>query len=320
MEVRVLVTGGAGYVGSLLVDRLLARGDAVHVYDDLMHGVNSLFTHFIEPRFGFTKGDIRDRVALGKVVAATRPDVVVHLAAIVGYPACARQPDLAMTVNMHGTEALADSAKSIPIIFASTGSAYGKVEGICTEESPCEPLSLYGQTKRAAEVTLLRRGGAVILRFATAFGLSHRLRLDLLPNDFTFQAVHNKQLLVYEPHYRRTFIHAQDMARAFVFAVDQFDAMRDSVYNVGDERMNLTKRELAEAIARKVEYHLRFADAGTDPDQRDYEVSYEKIRQLGFSLEIGLDAGLDELVRAFSAMEMTPEQSEALRTKLSNVA
>lgn len=317
---KVFLTGGAGYVGSLLVGRLLARGDDVYVFDNLSYGVASLFTRFIDRRFALEKGDIRDRDALARAVQLFAPDIVIHLAAIVGYPACARDPRTAMDVNIGGTEALAYAARGTPIVFASTGSAYGKVEGVCTEESPCEPLSLYGQTKRAAELTLLERGGTVILRFATAFGLSHRLRLDLLPNDFAFQAVHNKQLIVYEAHYRRTFIHVHDMVRALIFACDSFDKLQGGVFNVGDELMNLTKRELAEAVGRKVDYYLHFADVGTDADQRDYEVSYEKIRGAGFHIEVDMDAGLEELVRAFQAMVLTPEQSFVLRSTLSNLA
>ncbi len=314
------MTGGAGYVGSVLVERLLVRGDEVHVYDKLTHGVSSLFTHFINPRFTFQNGDICDREALASAISGFRPDFVIHLAAIVGYPACARTPRLAMEVNVGGTEAVATAANGVPIVFASTGSAYGKVDGVCTEESPAEPLSLYGQTKRSAELTLLSHGESVVLRFATAFGLSYRLRLDLLPNDFTFQAVHNKQLIVYESQYRRTFIHVQDMARALIFTCDNFKALRGEIFNVGEERMNLTKRDLVEAIRRKVDFYVHFADIGTDPDQRDYEVSYAKIRGLGFRVEIDLDRGLDEMVKAFKAMEVAPGQSDVLRSTLSNLA
>lgn len=316
---NAFITGAAGYVGSLLVDRLLARGAAVCAYDNLAYGVASLFPHFINPNFRLIKADIRDRDALVGAVREFRPDVIFHLAAIVGYPACARDPRLALEVNVHGTANLADAANGIPVIFASTGSAYGKVEGICTEETDCEPLSLYGQTKRGAELTLLKRGDAVVLRFATAFGLSHRLRLDLLPNDFAFQAVHNKQLIVYEPEYRRTFIHVQDMARALLFAFDGFERMRNETFNVGDESMNLTKRDVAEAILQKVDYYLHFADIGADVDQRDYEVSYEKIRGVGFRVEIDFDRGLGELIRAFESMELGPGQAMMLRSAYSNL-
>lgn len=318
---RFIVTGGAGYVGSLLVEGLLARGDEVVVVDKLVYGAQSLFPRFIDPRFRLVAGDVRDRDLVRRLVDEVRPDAIFHLAAIVGYPACARSPELAMAVNVGGTEAIAESAGKVPIVFASTGSAYGKVEGICTEDSPCEPLSLYGQTKRSAELILLERGDAVILRFATAFGLSHRLRLDLLPNDFAFQAVHNKQLIVYEPHYRRTFIHVSDMVRSMIFAWDTFERMRNATFNVGHERMNLTKRQVAEALLRKVDYYLHFAEVGSDSDQRDYDVSYERIRSLGFEINVDLDRGLDELVTAFRTMPLaTGADVAATRMAHSNLS
>lgn len=317
---KAFVTGGAGYVGSLLVDRLLDASYEVVVYDNLSYGVSSLFTRFIEPSFRFVRGDVRDRDHLGQTIREVRPDVIFHLAAVVGYPACARQPKDAMDINVGGTRNVAEVSRGIPIVFASTGSAYGKVEGICTEDSPCEPLSLYGQTKRTGELLLLERGDATILRFATAFGLSHRLRLDLLPNDFTFQAVHNRQLIVYEPQYRRTFIHVRDMARALHFVWERFERTREQTFNVGDELMNLTKREVAEAILRKTDYYLHYADVGTDADQRDYEVSYEKIRQAGFRTEIDLDHGLNELVTAFKNMTFANTgEISAVRASHSNL-
>lgn len=302
-DVRVFITGAAGYVGSMLVPRLLAAGYSVCGYDSLLHGLSALFPYFINPQFCFIRGDMRDRERLRTSVRDFQPDFIIHLAAVVGYPACARDPDLARAVNIQGTANLAEVSENIPIVLASTGSAYGKVEGVCTEETPVDPLSLYGQTKRSGEEILQRRGNVICLRFATAFGLAPRLRLDLMINDFAFQAVLNRQLILYESHYRRTFIHVTDMARSLEFAIINFDRMHDQVFNVGDEQMNYTKREVAEAIKAKMDYYLHFAEIGQDMDQRDYEVSYQKIHGLGFYTEIDLDRGLDELIKAFQHLD-----------------
>jgi len=295
---RVLVTGGAGFVGSVLVPKLLERGYKVRVVDNMMYGVPSLLPCFINPDFDFIRGDVRDEAVMKRALEDI--DVIIHLAAIVGAPACQRDERLAWEVNYGAVELLDDlRSKDQPVIFASTGSVYGRVEGICTEETPVNPLSTYGMTKARAEERLLSSGNVVVYRFATAFGLSPRLRLDLLPNDFTFQAVRNKSLIVYEKHFRRTFIHVTDMARSFIFALENLDRMRDEVYNVGHESMNYTKEEVALKIKEKVDFFLYFADIGSDPDKRDYEVSYEKIRRLGFETKVTMDQGIDELIRGF---------------------
>ena len=295
---RILVTGGAGYVGSMLTPRLLDAGHDVRVLDNLMYRQTSLLPYFLDPRLEFIRGDVRDRDMVKRAVSDV--DFVVHLAAIVGAPACARSPELAEAVNYEAT-VLLDECRNIHqgFIFASTGSNYGAVDGVCTEETPLRPLSVYGVTKTNAEAELLESGNAIVYRFATAFGLSRRLRLDLLINDFAFQAVKNRQLIIYEGGFRRTFIHVQDMASAFVHAIDNYDGMRDEAYNVGHESMNYTKREVAEAIRGRQDYDLYNADVGSDPDQRDYEVSYQKIRNAGFETSITLERGIDELIRGF---------------------
>lgn len=301
---KVLVTGGAGYVGSVLIPELLHKGYHVKVLDNLMYNSMSLLPYFVYDNFDFIKGDIRDEKAVQKALQDV--DVVVHLAAIVGAPACHRDQRLAEEVNFAGTLNLDKyRSRSQGIIFASTGSNYGAVEnGVCTEQTPLNPLSVYGVTKTNAEQHLLNSGNTVAYRFATAFGLSPRLRLDLMINDFAFQALKNGMLVVYEKHFKRTFIHVRDMARSFLFAVDNFDRVKNEIFNVGSEKANYTKEDICLKIKEKVNYHLYFADVGSDPDQRNYEVSYEKIRSKGFETTISVDKGLEELIKAYRTISL----------------
>jgi nucleoside-diphosphate-sugar epimerase len=301
---RILVTGGAGYVGSVLVPELLNRGYSVRVVDSLMYNHHpSLLTCFLDSRFEFRKGDIRDAAFLRE--ALNDVDAIIHLAAIVGEPACRKNPELCYAVNQQGT-ALLNSLKSPDqkLIFASTGSVYGKVEGICTEEVALNPVSDYGISKLAAERIITTRGNYIIYRFATAFGLAHSLRLDLLVNDFVWRALKEKTIIVYEANFRRTFIHVRDMAESLIFAFENFDRMKNNIYNVGHESMNFTKADIAKKIQSKVNFHLHFADFGADPDQRNYEVSYAKIRAAGFETKISLEQGIDEMVNGLQMVNI----------------
>lgn len=301
---KVLVTGGAGYVGSVLIPCLLERGYKVRVLDNLMYGGLGLLPHCLNPNFEFIQGDVRDPEAVREAIWDA--DVIIHLAAIVGYPACKKNPQLAEEVNLGGTLNLDRArSKSQMVIFASTGSNYGHVsEGLCTEETPLNPLSLYGVTKTEAEKRLLESGNVTVYRFATAFGLSPRLRLDLMINDFVYQAVVNRQLIVYEKDFRRTFIHVRDMARSFLFAIDHAAQTRDGVFNVGSESVNLTKEDVALMIREKVNYFLHFADIDKDEDQRNYAVSFCRIRDLGFELTVSVEQGVDELMRGFQLISI----------------
>lgn len=248
------------------------------------------------------KGDIRDEAVIRRLVP--KHDWILHLAAIVGYPACAADPFRATTTNEEGTRNIVQTmAKGQRLIFASTGSTYGKVNGIATEETPIEPLTLYGRTKRNCEM-LIRDANVdhVSLRFATVFGSSPRLRLDLLINDFVYQAIHNKQIVLFEGHFRRTFLHSSDAAAIYPFTMKNFEQMNRHVFNVGDESMNYTKKQVAQLISKHVRYYLHEADVGTDPDQRDYEVDYSKLRSLGFRAQVSLEEGLQELIKALSVL------------------
>jgi len=301
---HILVTGGAGYIGSILVNELLKNGHKVKVYDSLRFGGNSLLPMFQYPHFSFVKGDIRDTALLEEHVKNT--DAIIHLAAIVGYPACKKYPDLAKSVNVDATIALMKMlSKDQLVLYASTGSNYGAVpNGICTEETPLSPVSLYGETKTQAEQVILQHQNSVAYRFATAFGLSPRMRLDLLINDFVYKALTQKYIVVYESHFMRTFIHVRDIVRAFSFALENISRMKGQTYNVGHESMNYTKKEICEMIARKIEYYLHLADIGNDEDKRNYRVSYQKIAAHGFQVSVSMEQGIDELVRGIQALEI----------------
>ena len=306
---RVLVTGGAGYVGCTLTPRLLEEGHEVVVFDSLLYGGRGLLPFFAHPNFRFVKGDVRDQAGLREAVKDA--DAIIHLAAIVGYPACKKDPRMAEDVNIGGTRnLLAVRSQSQPILYASTGSNYGAYSGsLCTESTPLNPISLYGISKTKAEADVLASGNALAFRFATAFGLSPRMRLDLLINDFTYRALKERNLIIYEKDFKRSFIHVRDMARSFAFALANLDRMKDDIFNVGSEKMNFSKEEIALRIQRKIPFYLHFADVGKDEDQRNYAVSYEKIRGLGLDTTIDVDQGIDELIRAYSALDIRSEFS-----------
>ncbi|MCB2211854.1 NAD(P)-dependent oxidoreductase [bacterium] len=302
---KILVTGGAGYIGTILVPELLRLGHKVTIYDNFMFGAQTLLGFSAHPNLSIVQGDVRDADKVKEVVKGQ--DWIVHLAAIVGYPACAADPVRANSVNVDGTRNIVNAMqKGQKLLYASTGSTYGKVLGIATEETPINPLTLYGRNKRDCEDMIKQTDhDFTLFRFATVFGSSPRMRLDLLINDFTYQAIHNKQIVIFEGHFRRTFLHSMDAAAIYPFAMSHWDEMNGGTYNVGDETMNYTKREAAQEIAKKVEYYLHEADFGTDPDARDYEVDYSKLKSLGYKAKIDLSAGIDELIKIISVLKIT---------------
>lgn len=303
---RVLITGGAGYIGSVLVGQLLAAGHAVTVLDNLMYRQTSLLSYVAEPQFTFVRGDARDETLLRRLVPEA--DAIIPLAAIVGASACDRDSLLATSVNLDAVRMLESLVTSEQrIVFPCTNSGYGTQSGevYCTEETPLEPISLYGRTKVDAERLLLASGKAVSLRFATVFGPSPRMRLDLLVNDFVYRAVTQRSLVLYEEHFKRNYIHVRDAARAFVFALDHFEVMRGQAFNAGLNEANLSKRELAELIRTHVpSLSLHTAAIGEDPDKRNYVISNERLRAQGFEACIGLDQGVRELIAAYSMLPM----------------
>lgn len=299
---KILVTGGAGYVGTTLIPQLLDKGYEVVLYDSLMFGGDAILPFFRNPNFTFVKGDVRDLESLKKVT--TDADVIIHLAAIVGYPACRKEPELAESVNVTGTKnVIKATSNNQLIIFGSTGSNYGASKEVVTEESPLNPLSLYGQTKTLAEKMLLEERNTIAWRFATAFGVSPRLRLDLLINDFTYKSVTQGYLVVYEKHFMRTFIHVHDMGRAFLFGIENQDNMAGDVFNVGSKKMNYSKEDVCNMIADKSDVYVHYADIGEDADKRNYMVDYNKINKLGYDTTITVEEGIDELVKVCNAIE-----------------
>ncbi|PIQ82936.1 MAG: epimerase [Candidatus Omnitrophica bacterium CG11_big_fil_rev_8_21_14_0_20_64_10] len=301
---KILVTGGAGYIGCVLVPMLLERGHSVRVLDSLMYGGAGLLPCFRSGRFEFFPGDIRDPKAIQSAVEGC--DAVIHLAAIVGFPACRKDPVLAEEVNVAGTRWVAEAAgKKRLVLFGSTGSNYGAVpDQVCTEETPLNPVSVYGKTKVAAERMLFNDCRTIAFRFATAFGLSPRMRLDLLINDFVQTALRLKYLVVYEPHFMRSFIHVHDIARSFLFALEHADRMIGQVYNIGAKTMNFSKAQICEMIRKQVDYYLHYAAVGEDEDKRNYVVSYEKIGGLGYKTTVTVEEGIAELVKGLRLLEV----------------
>jgi len=308
---KLLVTGGAGYIGTTLAPMLLEKGYDVTVFDNLMYQGGGILPLFSNKNFHFVKGDVRDKKAMKKVLA--KADAILHLAAIVGYPACKKDPILAKQVNQDASIFIANNLRSDQLlIYPSTGSNYGAVkDGICVEDRPLNPLSVYGKTKAAAETYFLKKDSCnvIVYRYATAFGISPRLRLDLLINDFVYQVMKNNYLLIYEKDFKRTFIHVKDIALSMIFALENKDKMLNEVYNAGDDSMNYSKEEIANILKKYKDYYLHFAETGKDEDQRDYEVSYKKLNKLGFRTTVDINQGIQELIRAMSVIEISHDYS-----------
>ncbi|MCB0310073.1 MAG: SDR family oxidoreductase, partial [Bdellovibrionales bacterium] len=291
-----------------LIPLLLKRQYKVTLLDNFTWGIKPVLHFITDNDLEIVSGDVRDENLIAKLIK--EQDMVIHLAAIVGYPACAADRDRAYTTNVEGTRNITKCLDGRKMIFASTGSTYGKVDGICDEDTPIDPLTLYGSTKWEAE-RLVSDVGGVALRFATVFGVAPRLRLDLLVNDFVYQALHARQIVMYEGHFRRTFLHVRDAVRSYLTAIDYFDKMKGQAFNVGDNTMNYTKREVALKVQEHVDFYLHEADVGEDLDKRDYEVSYDRINQYGFKAEIDMNRGIEELVKTLRHIKVTNEWRNA---------
>ncbi len=304
---KVLITGGAGYLGSVMVPHLLSVGYAVRVIDSLMYKQTSLLPLFINPDFEFIHGDARDSDVLKRGLDGV--DFIIHLAALVGAPLCAEREKEAWEINYETAMKLDElRAPGTGYIYPNSTSGYGTrsaVDGLCHEDTPQEPISVYGLSKVKAEQELLQKEDIVAFRFTTVFGLSPRLRLDLMPNDFMWRGIRQKSLIVFEPDFERSFIHITDIARAMAFALENFDSMKGRCYNTGKESMNKTKRELAEAIAQKTGCYLHFNDFREDPDKRNYSICFDRIREAGFTPKIGWEDGLEALYNGLSSMTWT---------------
>ena len=302
---KVLITGGAGYLGSIMTPFFLGKGFDVTVLDNLMFGQAPLLDCCIYPGFDFIKGDICDDRLLKTLVP--KFDIIIPLAAIVGAPACKLNPTLTKLVNY---EAYMNLIKMISprqkVLFPTTNSGYGigEKDAYCTEESPLRPISEYGRTKVEIEKALLDTGMAVTFRLATVFGMAPRMRMDLLVNDFTHRAFKDGVLVLFEDHFRRNYIHIRDVAKAFLYGIEQYDRMKGEPFNVGLSSANLTKRQLAEKIQEYIpELYIHSAAIGEDPDKRDYLVSNDKIEALGWKPDYSLDDGIRELLKGYKILK-----------------
>lgn len=272
------------------------------VFDNLTHGGVGLLPHFASGKLEFVRGDVMDYALVKR--AADSCDAIIHLAAIVGYPACDEDPHLATMTNVDGTRYIASAFGKKLIVLASTNSLYGNAAGeICDENTPIDryQLSLYGRTKYDAENFVLESNG-VALRFPTAFGLSPRMRLDLLVNDFVHQAMTNHNLVIYQPNFMRSFIHVYDMARAFLFTLNHYDEMKGQVYNVGSSASVYSKHDICKMIQEQVDYYLHLAEFDSDVDNRNYVVSFKKITGLGYTISMTVRDGIRELVAGLPAL------------------
>jgi len=298
---KILVTGGGGYIGSVLVPMLVDGGHQVTVLDNFMYGQNSLVNCCHHRGFSVIRADVRDERILKDLVP--KADAILPLACLTGAPLCSRDPVAAQAVNRDAVKTLADLASpQQAIVFPNTNSGYGVGDNNihCTEDSPLRPISLYGRLKVEAEKYLLDRRGCVCFRFATIFGASPRMRLDLLVNDFTYRAVTDRFVVLFEPHFKRNYLHVRDAAGAFIHALKNYDRMKGRPYNVGLSDANLSKWELCEVIKKHVpEFQFMVAEVGEDPDKRNYIVSNARIEATGFNPSMSLDDGIRELLKTY---------------------
>jgi len=301
MTNHILITGGAGYLGSIMTQRFLDAGFRVTVLDNLMYGQHSLFQFCSNPNFDFIYNDARNENILKQTLGDV--DVIIPLAAIVGAPACQRDPLLARSVNLDAIRLLLKLRSTDQlIVYPTTNSGYGTKSGniFCTEETPLEPISLYGETKVQAEKELLDSPNTITLRLATVFGMSPRMRLDLLVNHFVYAAVTDGYLVIFEKDFKRNYVHIRDVADCFLFCVQNHARMVGRPYNVGLDSANLSKEELALKVKEFVpNFYIHFAEIGSDPDKRNYIVSNERLRQAGFEAQHTIEEGIRELLKGY---------------------
>ena len=299
---KILITGGAGYLGSVITGKMLNAGHEVVVLDKLVFNQTSLLVYTSNPNFKFIHGDVRNESLLEKL--CNEVDVVIPLAAIVGFPACDAEPELAKEINFKQIFNIVKftKGKNVKILYPNTNSGYGIGVGQteCTEESPLNPISIYGTTKCSAENFLKSSTDAIIFRLATVFGVSPRMRTDLLVNDFTYKAITDKYIVVFEKSFKRNFIHIQDVANVFLFMLENYGKYKGEVFNVGLSNANLSKQELLEKIQTHVKnFAVSYNDYYEEPDKRDYIVSNTKVELTGWSPKWDIDMGINELIMAY---------------------
>jgi nucleoside-diphosphate-sugar epimerase len=307
MNKKVLITGGSGYLGSVLVNDLLKQGFQITVLDNFMYGQSSLNQYCSNKNFNVVNGDVRDKICMKHLMKSS--DVIIPLAAFVGAPLCKKDPVGAKTINYDAIMMMLElKAKSQSILMPTTNSAYGSGnnENFCNEESPLKPISQYAIDKVAIEKELMQHENVISFRLATVFGMSPRMRIDLLVNDFVYRAVYDKFVVLFEAHFKRNYIHIKDVSRVFQFALDNFDSMKNEIFNVGLSSANISKAELCEKIKSKIQDFIYLeASVGKDPDQRNYIVSNKKIESKGFEPIYDLDDGILELIKGYTMIKNT---------------
>ncbi len=301
---KILVTGGAGYIGSILTGKLLEEGYKVTVIDNLLYKQNSLLEYCFNPNFDFIYGDCRNENLIKENLKKT--DIIIPLAAIVGFPACDRDPLSAKTIIFDAIKLLDKlRSKNQQIIYPTTNSGYGATSGevYCTEKTPLHPVSLYGRLKADAEKLLLENENSIAFRLATVFGMSPRMRIDLLVNDFTYQAITNSSIILFQKDFKRNFVHVRDVADCFAFAIKNFDKMKGEIFNVGLNEANLSKEELALKIKEQIpNFYIHSSEIDSDPDNRNYIVSNDKINAKGFFAKRTIEQGIRELIVGYKIL------------------
>ncbi len=303
---KILVTGGAGYIGSILVPELLRAGHEVTVVDSFIYEQTPLLDVCNFKTLTIVRGDVRNEELMKKHVAGK--DFIIPLAALVGAPVCDKDPFAARTVNLEAIELILRlRTPEQKILFPNTNSGYGRMtEGtaICDETSPLNPVSLYGQLKVEAEKKLLAAGNVIVFRLATVFGIAPRPRLDLLVNDFVYRAVNDRAVVIFEGNFKRNYIHVRDVARAFMHGLNNFEIMKNQAYNVGLSDANLSKLELCVEIKKQLpQFVFIESQIGEDMDKRNYIVSNEKIEKTGFKPQVSLEEGITELIKGYTIVK-----------------
>ena len=304
---KILITGGAGYLGSIMTGYLLDAGYEVTVIDNFMFGEASLNHFCIHKKFHVVNGDVRVKETMKPLIA--NADVIIPLAALVGAPLCNKDPIAAKSTNFDAVLLMLELASDKQLILMpTTNSAYGSGDdnNYCTEESPLNPISNYAIEKVEVEKYLMERQNVISFRLATVFGMSPRMRIDLLVNDFTYRAVKDRTVVLFESHFKRNYIHVRDVSRVFLHGLKNFEKMKGNIFNVGLSDANVSKRELCERIARAVpEFVYIENDIGMDPDQRNYIVSNDKLEKTGYKPSVSLDQGISELVKGYKMIKNT---------------
>ena len=308
---NILITGGAGYIGNILTPLLLNEfGNKVTILDNLIHRQHGILENCADKNFNFVYGDVRDKELYGKLIS--KNDIVINLAAYVGMPLCKRFPVETKQVNQESAEFLSKTiSNSQRVIYATTNSGYGLGEHkdgkavFCTEETPLRPISLYGETKCAAEKALMDNGNATSFRLATVMGVSRKMRMDLLVNDFTYRAWNDRFIVLFESHFLRNFVHVRDVANAIKLAIENA-TMAGQVYNVGNTSANVNKMELCLAIKKQLpDFFITESEINKDPDKRNYIVSNEKLERLGWKPSWSLDDSIREVIEACPIIKNT---------------